>query len=339
MAVDRAPLPLRNGMTTGIGSLPHRDPDAAARFVLDHLALPAIPTLPRTSPAEGMIAQAVVGIDGITVGQYGSLSIDVGRIDPEGPVVTDIDDPAFGGYRAFFAAAGASDRCSRVKWQFVGPVTLGIALIRAGVPDDLAFHVAVRPVRSHVRHLLDAVDAALPGVEQVVLLDEPSLPEIDDPSFSIAPDTAIDHISGALAAIEQRAITGLHTCADADWSAMIAAGPHVLAIPVDSSIAQSAGYLNQFLARGGVVAWGAVQTDGPISTTVERPWRRLTELWCQLSQRGCDQVQLREQSMVTPECGLATHSQQVAEQIHRLAAEIGRRVHDQATGARFVLGA
>jgi hypothetical protein len=124
-AVAHRPLQLSNGMTSGIGSLPHRDVDHAARFVLDHLALPAIPSLPRRSPAEGMIAQAVVGIEGITLGQYGAIAVDAAAIDPANPVVTDLQHDAFGGFRAFLAHAPG--RVTAVKWQFVGPVTLGMA--------------------------------------------------------------------------------------------------------------------------------------------------------------------------------------------------------------------
>ena len=44
--------------------------------MLEHLGeLPAIPTLPKRSPAESMVAQAVLGIRGITVGQYGIASL------------------------------------------------------------------------------------------------------------------------------------------------------------------------------------------------------------------------------------------------------------------------
>jgi hypothetical protein len=90
---------------------------------------------------------------------------------------------------------------------------------------------------------------------------------------------------------------------------------------------------------GGVVAWGAVSTDGPISTTVERPWRQLSDLWCQLVERGCDQVKLRRQSLVSPECGLGMHTPAVAERVFRVNDELGSRVRDQATASRFVLGA
>jgi hypothetical protein len=301
------------------------------------MALPAIPTLPRRSPAEGMIAQAVVGIEGITIGQYGSIAVDVRRINPVNRVRTDIAHDAFGGFRDFLEEAAGS--ATAVKWQIVGPVTLGIALIRAGVPEHEAFQVAVRAVRSHVQSMLDIIDAALPGCAQVVFIDEPSLGRLADPGFPLAPDTAIDLVSGALAAIEPRAISGLHCCADADWASLIAAGPQILAIPVKPAVAFSSGYLHQFLKRGGTIAWGVVPTDGPIPMSAERPWRQLTELWCQMVQRGCDQVQLRRQCIVTPECGLGMHSPSVAERVHLITAEVGRRVHDQATGTRFVLGA
>ena len=329
---------LVNGLATGIGSLPHRDGHDAARFALTAMALPAIPTLPRRSPAEGMIAQAVVGIEGITVGQYGSLAVDVRRIDPINPVRTDIQHDAFGGFRDFLEEAAAA-HTTAVKWQLVGPVTLGIALIRAGVPEHEAFEVAVRAVRSHIQSLLDEVERALPGCAQVVFIDEPSLSRLPEPGFPLAPDTAIDLVSGALAAIEPRAVSGLHCCADADWASLIAAGPQVLAVPVKPEVAFSSGYLHQFLSRGGVIAWGVVPTDGPIPMSAERPWRQLSELWCQMVQRGCDQVQLRRQCIVTPECGLGLHAPSVAERVHGITAELGRRVHDQATATRFVLGA
>jgi hypothetical protein len=328
---------LSNGSTIGIGSLPHRDVETAVEFALDATVIPTIPTLPKRSPAEGMVVQAMLGIQGITVGQYGAISVDVSRIDPLHEVTTDLHHDAFGGFRGFLAAGAG--RLDVVKWQMVGPVTLGRALLRAGVPEQVAFDVSVRAVRSHLQHLLDAVDEALPGCMQVVFIDEPDMADVTDATFPIAPDTAIDLVSGALAAIETRAVSGLHVCGDADWASLISAGPQILSMPVRDSVITNAGYLQQFLARGGIIAWGAVRTDGPISTTVERPWRRLSELWCQLVERGCDHVMLRQQCLVSPECGLGMHTPSVVERVHRISSELSRRVRDQATASRFVLGA
>ena len=58
-----------SGTVTGMGGLPHRDADDAAAFALT-MQIPSIPQLPRRSPAEGAVAQAMVGMRGITVGQY-----------------------------------------------------------------------------------------------------------------------------------------------------------------------------------------------------------------------------------------------------------------------------
>lgn len=336
-------LQIANGVTVGIGSLPHRDLDAGVGFALGATAIPTIPSLPKRSAAEGLIVQAMLGIQGVTVGQYGAISVDAARVDPDADVVTDLHHDAFAAFARFLELAAelhsSGSPLEAVKWQLVGPVSLGLALMRAGVPGDDAFEVSVRAVRSHVQSLLDAVDSTLPGVRQLVFIDEPDMSRMTEPDFPIAPDTAIDLVSGALAAIEPRALSGLHVCGATDWASLIAAGPQVLSVPVDPSIVSSAGYLQQFLARGGRIAWGAVQTDGPISTTAERPWRQLTQLWCQLVEVGCDHVMLRTQCLVSPECGLGPHSPSVVERVYRIAAEVSRRVHDQATATRFVLGA
>ncbi len=326
------------GQSVGIGSLPHRSARAAAELSLRALDLATVPTVPLRDPAEGMIAQAVVGLRGFSLGPYGSIAVDVTQVDPLAPVVTDLQGHEFGGLRAFLKAA--EGRQSAVKWQFVGPVTLGLALMRAGVPTSTAFDQAVRAVRAHVSSLLEAVAAALPGCPQVVFLDEPSLGDLMQAGFPIPPDVAIDLVSGALAAIEPSAVAGVHCCApEADWASLIAAGPGVLSLPVSNRLEDVAGYLGQFLERGGWIAWGVIPTDGPMPLSADRPWRQLSELWCQLVRRGCDPVRLRVQSLISPACGLALHTPAVAEHIYRLTTDVARRVQDQAAATRFNIGA
>lgn len=326
------------GAATSIGSLPHRDADQAAAFVLhQHPELPALPTLPRRSPAEGMIAQALIGVPGITFGPYGTLSVDPARFDPDAPVETDLEHDRFAGFRAFLRAA--EGRTGPVKWQFAGPVTLGIALQRAGVPTSIAFDVAVKAVRSHVGALHHHIAAALPGAHQLVVLDEPSFAEVMEPDFAIALDTAIDLVSGALAMVEPTASTGIHSCAAADWASLIAAGPTVLSLPVAEGLVGVAGYLARFLAGGGWIMWGAVPTDGPIPHSAERPWKALSKLWCELVNGGCDPVLLRTQSLISPAGGLGTHSDAVAKRVLRITGEVAHRVHSQAVATRLSIGA
>lgn len=317
---------LRPGVATGVGSLPHRSVNEAVRFAVGEYDVPAIPSLPRRCPAEGMIAQAVVGINGVTAGQYGSIAVDPAAVDPEAPVLTDVGTDSFSGLRHFLDHAASVGLAGPVKWQFVGPVTLGVALTRAGLADDVAFAVAARAVRSHVVSLSATIAAALPRSPQIAMIDEPWFGELFETGFPIAPDPAIDLLSGAMASVSGTALVGVHCCGNADVASLLAAGPDVLSIPARQAVAGAAGYLGRFLEGGGRIAWGVVATDGPVFVAPDRQWRELVDLWGELEQRGVDATALRTRCMVTAHCGLGLHTPVVAERVCRAVREIGRRI-------------
>lgn len=327
------------GTSTGVGSLPSRDVSSAVRSALEATTLPFVPSLPRRSPAEGMIAQAVVGMKGVTLGQYGSIAVDVPELDPEAPFVTDLHHDAFLSMRVAVEEAKRRALTGALKWQITGPVTLGLALERAGAPVEVAFDVALRAVQQRATFLLDHISRSLPGISQVVFLDEPGMAALHQPHFPLAPDDAIDVMSAALAVVEPHALTGVHCCGPVDVVSLLAAGPEVISIPVRHDVVDSAGYLAAFLDRGGLIAWGVVATDGPVPHTVERPWRLLSELWCELVKAGCDPVQLRTRSMVTPACGLGLHSPQIADTVFALVRQVQNRIADQAVATRITFGA
>ena len=338
MVADIRTVLSKSGIAMGVGSLPHRDSRDAAEFALAHSPeLPTIPTLPRRSPAEGMIAQAVVGIPGISLGQYGTLLVDTRMVHPLAPVRTSIDHDAFGSLRAFLDVAHEHD--GPIKWQFTGPITLGWALTRAGVAPHIAFDVAVRAVREHIRAICDHIGDVSPGRAQVVMLDEPELGDLLDENHPLALDSAIDILSGAMAAIERDAIVGIHTCGQTSLAPLIAAGPRILSIPASEALVSEAVTISGFLEAGGWIAWGVVPTDGPLGTTVERWWRRLSSVWCGLVQSGCDAMRLRQQSLVTPECGLALHDPTSAHRVFEQVREIGEKVRTQALATRLTVGA
>ena len=287
-----------------------------------------------------MIAQALVGIAGVTLGQYGSIAVDVEALDPEAPVVTDLANDAFGGIRTFLATASARGLQGPVKWQFVGPVTLGAALTRAGVPVDVAFPVAVRAVRSHLagagrRRRRRPADVAADRLARRAVVRRPHAAR----ASRSPPTRRSTCCRRAMAAVEPFATVGVHCCADVDIASLLAAGPEMLSVPAVPQLAGVAGYLVRFLEGGGRVAWGVVPTDGPIVTSSERSWRQLSDLWCELVTRGCDPILLRQRSLVTPHCGLGLHTPSVADRVVRLTREIGRRINEQAVASRFALGA
>lgn len=330
---------LRPGAVTSIGSLPHRDPDTAAAFVLrHHESLPAIPQLPRRSPFEGMVAQAARGIPGVTVNPDGSLTVDVHALDPSAPTRPTFDGASHAGLLAFLSlAAGRTDP---VKLQLTGPVTLGLALIEAGAEPAVAYAVAAAAVRAEGAALLAHCRRRLPEAPFVVFLDEPGLVRVAHGGLGIEPEATIDLLSNALAMLEEDAVTGVHCCGPTDWRLPSAAGATVLSLPVDlDSALVGASALNAHLDRGGWIAWGVVPTHEPLGTDPDRLWRRLSAVWCELVQAGCDPVQLRTQALVTPACGLAGHGVSQAARALRLATTVAARVTDQAVAARLSAGA
>lgn len=336
--------PFADGALVGCGSLPHRDPAAAAAFSIGEFDVATIPSLPRRSMVETMLGQATVALVGLGIDASGLVAID----DRNAPGVASSDvasgallaTDGFAGFRAFLDLAGKIRLDgAAVKWQFVGPVTLGVALERAGLDRRAAFELASASVRSSLIELSDAVTAVLPNSPQMVVLDEPWLAELMSPGFPIPPDEAVDRMSNAMAALPATTLTGIHCCSPCDVATLLASGPGVISLPVSPDLLDWSGYLTRFIDDGGIVVWGVVPTDGPIRSQPDQPWRELSDLWCGLVQRGCDPVQLRRRSLVSPQCGLASHSVSVARGIARLTGEVGKRVKDQSSATRFALGA
>ena len=331
------PLRLVPGTATSIGSLPHLAPDDGAAFVLArHPDLPAVPQLPRRSRRAGMVAEAAVGIPGVEVVDDGSLVVDAPLLEANGADGAFVDEaPLPDGLVAFLEQVAG--RTKPVKLQLTGPVTLGIALVRAGVAPDPAFAVAGAAVRARARRLLEQAARRAPDAAAVLFLDEPGLTCSEHPGFPLARHGVTDLLSGVLSD-SAAAATGVHCCGPTDWGAVVEAGPDILSLPVPLVGAADPLAISGFLESGGRVAWGAVPTDGPVSDDVGLLWRRLVGAWCDLVRAGCDPVLLRSRSLVTPACGLAGHGLSQADLALRLARELGQRAHDQAVASRLAVG-
>lgn len=335
------PVNLRVGTATAIGSLPHRHLDAGVALSLAASPdLPVAPSLPMLEPREGMVAQGAWGLRGVTVHEDGSITVD-GALDPDEPF-TDSDGggiagPAFGGMRSFLSAV--RHRAAPIKLQLTGPVTLALALVAAGAPAERAFATAGSAVRIRAQAMIDEATRLAPLAPKVIFVDEPGLVAASDPEFPIDRDAALDLVSSALLTVESGAVTGLHCCGDTDWRLALETGPQILSLPTCPSVLDHAGALGVHLDRGGWIAWGAVPTSRPVGANPDRLWRALSDTWCNLVQRGCDGLRLRDQALVTPECGLALHDPVQAENILAQSGELAERVRRQSFGVRLSIGA
>ncbi len=300
-----------NGATTNLGGLPHRDAAAASAFAIGEFDIPAAPVLPNIAAVETDALSGTglmhAGFDGL------HAMLTLGRL-------VSLDG-------------------SPISWRLPGPLSVGAGLVTDGVGPTEAFDRSIEIVCAKLQEVHAEVERVMPNSAQLVMLDEPALAGLMADDFPIAPDHAVDLISTAMASLPSQAVAGVHCAHPCDLATMLAAGPGVVSVPLSSDLPEWAGYLGRFLGEGGVIAWAALPTHGPLSPNVERYWRYLSDVWCDLVARGCDPVALRRQSLITPGSCLDRYSASVARHLARMAGQVGNRVRDQATAARFALGA
>ena len=323
------------GLATGIGSLPFTDArDAAALVLRTHPDLPAIPQL--ALPREGVVAQWADALPEVTIAPDGSLIIDEDRVGE--PLDVSFTPESHAGLLGFLDVARLEPKpILRVKAQIVGPLTLGTALVKAGLGPAVAFERALETVESWLGALEQLLATRLRGARPLIFLDEPALVLWKRDDAPIEREDAVDVLSSALAASTVE--TGVHVCGDGDIRLAFEAGPTVLGLPVSDALIDDVGSLVRHLDADGWIAWGAVPTDRPIGESPDPLWRQLVGTWCELTRRGCEPLRLRSQAIITPACGLAAHGPTQAERALRLAAEMAERVAAQRAAARLTAGA
>ncbi len=204
--------------TTGVGSLPHDDVDAAVAHVTTAYDVPFCPQLPRL---EGDMVTEWLGADPRRCG----WSPDRDRERP----------------RAWDALL---KRLSRkppahgvVKLQVTGPVTLAHALGDASLVHELAVWLAAN-TGGQVRALADR------GLDALLVIDEPALHLMEtddawDPLRAVAP------------------AWGLHLCGPVPWEVVERAEPDVLSFDLTLAPGEPR-VLRLIQARGGRIAWGVL---------------------------------------------------------------------------------
>jgi len=326
------------GIATAIGSLPHRDATAAAALVLRCIPeLPAAPQLPMRTPLEGFVAQWARAIEGVRVEADGSLALHP-KLTGRAPIDTTFDAQAHGGLLTFLDLAAAQPKPpKRVKVQLAGPLSLGMGLLEAGAPVDVAFDLGARAARAWARAIENLVATRLPKAVLVLCFDEPALVRWHAGNAPVERELATDILSTALAA--PSCLTAVHVCGHGDLRLALAAGPRLVHFDIGALDLDDAVTLSRFLDGGGWVVWGAIPSHRPVGEHAAPMWKALLDVWCELTRRGCDPSRLRSQALVAPACGLAGHGVSQAERMLTLAREIGGRVHDHGAATKLAIGA
>jgi hypothetical protein len=263
--------------STGIGSLPFTAPAEAVRHSVNAYAVPFCPQLPRL---DGDMIREWLGADPARCGWSPDR-------DRQRPAAWD----------AFVAAVAARPPAYRtVKLQVTGPVTLACALERSAarpggggemlaLATEIAGWLAVS-VREQVVALRER------GLDALLLVDEPGLAQL---GLTVRDVTVWDPLRFA-----SSAAWGLHVCGAVPWTVVDAAEPDILSYDLTCADVprQARPVISRLLARGGRIAWGAVDPVAPASVAATAA--RLVAAIAALGHRATDTAAA---SLVTPACG------------------------------------
>jgi methionine synthase II (cobalamin-independent) len=329
---------------TGIGSMPHSDPQPALSAILRHLPeIPFWPQLPRRNFRENMYVQFSEDMVGVKV----DLAHEHIGVQRDAETLAQVEafyacylenDPNLFAVREEYAAGvyalsrerQALRSAEYIKGQITGPISFGLNVtdqnLRPILYDDTLRDVLVKLLARKAQWEEDWL-ASLGAT--IIFVDEPSLALIGASVVSLNRDEVIRDLEEVFAALH--GLKGTHCCGNTDWSLLLNTSVDVIsfdAFNYAENLALFADDVKRFLNRGGAIAWGIVPTveDEILQATEETLLARLDAAVGLLLRKGIDRDLIYERALLSPACGLGTVSVSAAERALELAHAVSQRV-------------
>ncbi|HHX74907.1 MAG TPA: hypothetical protein GX699_08390 [Firmicutes bacterium] len=339
-------------LATGIGSLPCKTPAQALELIFKHVPLlPHWPQLPAAGKAEGMIRQYLSPLaDSGLVAEREDMNpyfateeegweerlanFDRLLASPTEETVSAFAFPpeAAAGFYAFLdhLSHKGCGPARLLKGQLTGPLTMGI-MVTDGKLQPAFYHHRLRGILtgSLAMHLRwQARELKQFNLPVLLFLDEPGLYACGKAGHAAR---LRDNLTKCYELLLQTAqaegiLLGIHACAGVDFGLLFSLPFAVVNIDTYNYFKALLPYsqeLNNYLQRGGVVAFGLVPTSAQVEQeTAAGLLARLQEQMEQLAARGVDLNRLRRQVLFTPSCGAGTLTERQASLIYRLLQQV-----------------
>lgn len=341
-----------------VGSLPITDHKEATSIIFEHTPqIPIWPQLPFYSQ-EGMIPQFLPGMPGLTE-EAGKTFIDNEHPDFDGDFLAFYeeyllaseggaipDDSRFSlsrkaaqGFYDFLELAGNSDeQLYALKGQTTGPITFCTGVVdregRAIFYNEQLRDAAVKLLTMKARWQT-AKMAAL-GKQPIMFFDEPALAGFGSSAFiTITTEDVKNCLDEVFTGVrEENGLTGVHVCANTEWSVLFDAGVDIVNYDAYSYFDRFILYPDQlvaFIEGGGILATGIVPTnpesiDKETADTLTTKWLEQT---AELEALGIDRDKLYAQSLITPSCGTGSVSPEQALRVLELTRDVSAQIRRQ----------
>lgn len=318
--------------TTGIGSLPHRDPEQACDVILKTFDIPFWPQLPRLSYREWMIPQYSEGMPFV-------------RINPEKELIwvdrrnSEELERFYESYTENCKIAMSEDyakglhtfiRKSKrnllyVKGHVTGPLTftLGLKDIE-GAPiyyDEELREIALMLLKAKIRWQMDLLKQFAEKV--IIFIDEPVLSAIGSSAYlGVSPEEILRLLTETVDTIKNEGgMAGVHCCGNADWSLVLKSGIDIMnfdAYGYFDNILAYADDIDDFFDRGGFLAWGMIPTTDAIADETYETIKQQFGMRISKLTKVVPSEHIFSQLLLTPSCGTGSRTIEETLRIFRI---------------------
>jgi hypothetical protein len=221
-----------------------------------------------------------------------------------------------------------------LKGQVTGPFTFGTSVTdghgKCAYYDGQLRDIIVKTIALKARWQIEQLQPYAAPV--IISIDEPSLVGFGSSAYiGITASDIQKDLNEIIGCIHQaQGLASLHCCENTDWSMVLATGIDIISFDAYGyfdKVLLYADSLRDFIARGGIMAWGLVPTADPAQLHGEniesllRTWHSRLE---QLARRGIDAERVAAQSLITPSCGAGLLSLPDAELVLQLLSDLSR---------------
>ncbi len=214
----------------------------------------------------------------------------------------------------------------------IGPYTAGLSLKdENGAPafyNEQIRDIIVKYLAMRAKWRLREVQKLFPGTEALTLMVEPALNVYTSSIGAGTWDDIRNALDEVMSAVD--GVAGVHCCANFDWSLLMGSSARTInfdAFRYGETMALYGSALTEFLARGGMVAWGIVPTHDPDALDAENAVSLVDKLEHTLDlvvDQGVDRGVLMQSSWVTPSCDIVSLSGERGERVYELTREVSQ---------------
>jgi hypothetical protein len=327
---------------TGIGSLPHLNPDEACTLVLETFDIPFWPQLPNVSFREFMIPQYAEGLPCLRTNEK-KEAIWIERDDNElagfyekyrEGMKLSISDSYAKGLHTFIRFLSGR-HFNYLKGQVTGPLTFTLGLKdthgRLIYFDEEFREVSLLVLKAKVRWQIDILKSYADHV--ILFIDEPVLSALGSSAYlGVSPEESLRLLREICNTVhESGGISGIHCCSKADWPLVINSGVKIIsfdAYDYIESISLYPGEFLEFLHNGGYLAWGIVPTTSSINTENPDSLKQRFDAGIQMLSRHIPVELLLSRILLTPSCGAGSLTVHETEAVFRILIELKQRVSE-----------